>query len=79
LPPSAKTASFAYTDAVDIFIFFQRMVILCSEVSAMAKNGGKNRGTKAPGVNPQGFGQDATFTPDPKSKLENAAKKLNTK
>jgi small acid-soluble spore protein L (minor) len=47
--------------------------------SAMAKDGGKNRGTKAPGVNPQGFGQDASFTPDPKSKLENAAKKANTK
>jgi small acid-soluble spore protein L (minor) len=49
------------------------------EVSAMAKNGGKNRGTKAPGVNPQGFGQDATQTPDPKSKLEDAAKRSNTK
>ncbi|KYD31450.1 small, acid-soluble spore protein L [Geobacillus sp. NFOSA3] len=45
----------------------------------MTKNGGKNRGTKAPGVNPQGFGQDAAFTPDPKSQLENAAKKSNTK
>ncbi|ADI27170.1 small, acid-soluble spore protein L [Geobacillus sp. C56-T3] len=45
----------------------------------MTKNGGRNRGTKAPGVNPQGFGQDGTFPPDPKSKLENAAKKLNTK
>ncbi|MGZ0085370.1 small, acid-soluble spore protein L [Caldibacillus thermoamylovorans] len=45
----------------------------------MTKNGGRNRGTKAPGVNPQGFGQDGTFTPDPKSKLENAAKKRNTK
>ncbi|MGG3918835.1 small, acid-soluble spore protein L [Parageobacillus thermoglucosidasius] len=45
----------------------------------MAKNGSKNRGTKAPGVNPQEFGQDASFTPDPKSELENAAKKANTK
>ncbi|MBA2870993.1 small acid-soluble spore protein L (minor) [Anoxybacillus calidus] len=45
----------------------------------MAKNGGTNRGTKAPGVNPQGFGQDATFTPDPKSELENEAKRSNTK
>jgi small acid-soluble spore protein L (minor) len=52
---------------------------MATEVSAMAKNGGKNRGTKAPGVNPQGFGQDAAFTPDPKSQLENAAKKSNTK
>jgi small acid-soluble spore protein L (minor) len=48
-------------------------------VKNVAKNGGKNRGTKAPGVNPQGFGQDATFTPDPKSELENAAKRSNTK
>jgi small acid-soluble spore protein L (minor) len=38
-----------------------------------------NRGTKAGGVNPQGFGQDADFTPNPKSKLENRAKKSNTK
>jgi small acid-soluble spore protein L (minor) len=45
----------------------------------MAKNGGKNRGTKATGANPQGFGQDATFTPDPKSELENAAKRSNKK
>lgn len=40
---------------------------------------GRNRGTKAPGVNPQGYGQDDTMTRDPKSKLENAAKKKNTK
>lgn len=38
-----------------------------------------NRGKKAPGVNPQGYGQDADFTPAPKSKLENRAKKDNTK
>ncbi|WP_174733945.1 small, acid-soluble spore protein L [Mesobacillus harenae] len=38
-----------------------------------------NRGTKAPGVNPQGFGQDAELTESPKTKLENAAKKKNTK
>lgn len=44
----------------------------------MAKNGGKNRGTKAPGVNPQGFSQDAS-TPDPKSELEDAAKRSNKK
>ncbi|MBY0096612.1 small, acid-soluble spore protein L [Mesobacillus maritimus] len=37
------------------------------------------RGTKAPGVNPQGYGQDAEFTESPKTKLENAAKKSNTK
>lgn len=44
----------------------------------MAKNGGKNRGTNAPGVNPQGFGQNG-WTPDPKSELENAAKRSNKK
>ncbi|KAB2338256.1 small, acid-soluble spore protein L [Cytobacillus depressus] len=36
-----------------------------------------NRGKVASGVNPQGYGQD--ITRDPKSKLENAAKKKNTK
>lgn len=39
----------------------------------------KNRGTRAPGVNPQGYGQDAEFSEEPKSKLENAAKKTNKK
>lgn len=43
------------------------------------KSSHTNRGTKAPGVNPQGYGQDAEFTPNPKSKLENRAKKSNTK
>lgn len=47
------------------------------EVSWMSK--GRKRGTKAPGVNPQGYGQDADFTPNPKSELENRAKKSNTK
>jgi small acid-soluble spore protein L (minor) len=37
-----------------------------------------NRGKKAPGVNPQGYGQDAEYTPNPKSELENRAKKKNT-
>jgi small acid-soluble spore protein L (minor) len=45
----------------------------------VSKNGSRNRGVKAPGVNPQGYGQDAEMTEDPKSKLENAAKKSNTK
>jgi len=40
---------------------------------------GRKRGTKAPGVNPQGYGQDDTMAHNPKSKLENAAKKKNTK
>ncbi|MBY0122661.1 small, acid-soluble spore protein L [Bacillus sp. S/N-304-OC-R1] len=39
----------------------------------------RNRGKAASGVNPQGYGQDADFTEEPKSKLENAAKKKNTK
>ncbi|MFC4322737.1 small, acid-soluble spore protein L [Litchfieldia salsa] len=45
----------------------------------MAKHQGKNRGVKAPGVNPQGYGQDAELTENPKSKLEERAKKMNTK
>ncbi|MFE8702159.1 small, acid-soluble spore protein L [Cytobacillus sp. FJAT-54145] len=42
-------------------------------------NKAKNRGTKAGGVNPQGYGQDAELTKSPKSELENRAKKSNTK
>jgi small acid-soluble spore protein L (minor) len=45
----------------------------------MGKKGGASRGVKAPGVNPQGYGQDAEFSEEPKSKLENAAKKSNKK
>jgi small acid-soluble spore protein L (minor) len=45
----------------------------------MSKKHNKNRGTKAPAVNPQGFAQDGTATPDPKSKLEDRAKRSNTK
>lgn len=40
---------------------------------------GNNRGRKAPSVNPQGHGEDVEFATEPKSKLENAAKKKNTK
>lgn len=46
---------------------------------ALSKNHNRNRGTKAPSANPQGYGQDAEMTEDPKSQLENAAKKSNTK
>jgi len=46
---------------------------------ALMSKKGNNRGVKAHGVNPQGFGQDAEFAGEPKSKLENAAKKKNTK
>jgi len=45
----------------------------------LSKKHNRNRGVKAPGVNPQGYGQDAEFSEEPKSKLENAAKKSNTK
>lgn len=38
----------------------------------------RNRGKNATGVNPQGYGQDVD-SEEPKSKLENAAKKKNTK
>ena len=45
----------------------------------MGNKSSKNRGRKAPSVNPQGHGQDTEFATEPKSKLENAAKKKNTK
>ncbi len=48
-------------------------------VKLMGNKRSKNRGIKAPGVNPQGYGQDAEFAQEPKTKLENAAKKKNTK
>lgn len=44
-----------------------------------SKNKGNNRGKVAHGVNPQGHGDDVEFSTEPKSKLENAAKKKNTK
>lgn len=49
------------------------------EVREMGQKKHSNRGTKAPGVNPQGYGQDAEFAEEPKSQLENRAKKSNTK
>ncbi len=39
----------------------------------------RNRGKATSGVNPQGHGQDTEFSKEPMSKLENAAKKKNTK
>lgn len=45
----------------------------------MSNKSSKNRGKKALGVTPQGYAQDTEFAQEPKSKLENAAKKLNTK
>ena len=37
------------------------------------------RGQKAPSVNPQGYGKDVEFSTEPKSELQNLAKKSNTK
>lgn len=37
------------------------------------------QGQKNPNVNPQGHGQDVEFSTEPKSELENRAKKSNTK
>lgn len=53
--------------------------ILQMGVKEMSTKSSKNRGIKAHGVNPQGYGQDAEFAEEPKTKLENAAKKKNTK
>ncbi|CAG9623767.1 small, acid-soluble spore protein L [Sutcliffiella rhizosphaerae] len=38
-----------------------------------------NRGKKAPGINPQGFDQNGEVPNEVRSKLENKAKKDNTK
>lgn len=65
---------FLVVHTMNEFLFPQ----LVNEVNTMSKNHG-NRGKTAGGVNPQGYGQDADITPSPKSKLENAAKKKNTK
>jgi small acid-soluble spore protein L (minor) len=53
--------------------------ILLMGVRLMGNKSSKDRGIKAAGVNPQGYGQDAEFAQEPKTKLENAAKKKNTK
>ena len=50
---------------------------LLVEVKKMSKHSA-NRGQAAPGVNPQGYGQGAGAA-SPKSKLENKAKRDNTK
>ncbi|MCA1030436.1 small, acid-soluble spore protein L [Bacillus timonensis] len=47
------------------------------EVIKLGRNKGQNRGKAASGVNPQGYDQE--FSAEPKSKLEQAAKKNNTK
>jgi len=45
---------------------------------AMSKKS-SGRGQKAPSVNPQGYGKDVEFSTEPKSELQNLAKKSNTK
>ncbi|MBP0725482.1 small, acid-soluble spore protein L [Bacillus sp. RG28] len=37
------------------------------------------RGQKAPSVNPQGYGKDVEISTEPHSKLQDLAKKSNTK
>lgn len=44
----------------------------------MGKSKKSGRGKKAPSVTPNGYG-DTELAEDPKTKLENAAKKTNTK
>jgi len=45
----------------------------------VSKKGNRSRGKIASNVNPQGFGQDSEYAADPKTALENRAKKANTK
>jgi small acid-soluble spore protein L (minor) len=45
----------------------------------MSKKNNANRGVKAPTVNSQGYGENTEFAQEPKSELENLAKKSNTK
>lgn len=54
--------------------------IIGLEVNEMSsKFTGSNRGKAAPSVNPQGQGKDTEVSAEPKSELENRAKKSNTK
>ncbi|GER65718.1 hypothetical protein BpJC7_28930 [Weizmannia acidilactici] len=45
----------------------------------MVKKNNLNLGKTANSVTPQGIAQDAGFAPDPKTQLENRAKKSNTR
>lgn len=49
-----------------------------SKKNANARNFSKNKGTIASSVTPQGYA-DTEIAEEPKTKLENAAKKKNTK
>ena len=48
------------------------------EVNDMPKKKNSDKGKKATSVTPQGYG-DTEFAQEPKTKLEDAAKKKNTK
>ncbi len=61
-------------DTFTLFVEGYRRV----EVKNMAKKA-NNRGNRTSGVNPQGFAQDVSSAQNPKSELENRAKKSNTK
>ena len=52
--------------------------IINMEVSKMAKRNNNDKGKKATSVTPQGYG-DTEFAQETKTKLEEAAKKKNTK
>jgi small acid-soluble spore protein L (minor) len=55
------------------------MYVSCIGGVIMSKNNNKNKGKAAGSVTPQGNAADTEFAQEPKSKLENAAKKRNTK
>jgi small acid-soluble spore protein L (minor) len=59
------------------FLIYNSSDIIYLEVKEMSKKTG--RGRIAPSVNPQGHGKDVEFSTEPKSELENKAKKSNTK
>jgi small acid-soluble spore protein L (minor) len=54
------------------------MYVSCIGGVIVSKNNNKNKGKAAGSVTPQGKA-DTEFAQEPKSKLENAAKKRNTK
>ena len=63
-----------YTSHLDILQFGLQIM----EVNEMAKRKNNNKGKKATSLTPQGYG-DTEFAEEPKTKLEEAAKKKNTK
>ena len=63
-----------HTSLLDILQFGLQIM----EVNEMVKRKNSNKGKKATSVTPQGYG-DTEFAEEPKTKLEEAAKKKNTK